>query len=329
MKKKDEQQTINGIPVDSVVNPVLAVIEDYKEWMDERIQEKGLTYFAMESAFVNDSFCFDLDNPHQRLQDQIDMLDRLVDYLEPDRDAIKGGQPTCSIDEGLFSEEFCTEYAESGGRFYRHLLDEYNPGRNPSSGVMAIRTIVMARMVYSCLRSDDIDDAAVKMIGIMRTSMPIIERARLRSTKSPMERFMDAVAIYDGTEDAEVQDDPGLGIAIMMDLVEIEFPPALNYIGSMYFTGEWFEKDQAKGFQMIERAAELGFPKSMLNLSKMYRTGQYVDVDIAKADEYESKAVEMGYLAAIIHHYQRTGEITERSIRALIAFAMDNGAMTI
>lgn len=143
---------------------------------------------------------------------------------------------------------------------------------------------------------------------VSRTSFEILTEIKdRRSGQSLEERFREAVGRYDGKG---FEEDKGLAVSMLLDLVDAGYPPALNYIGAMYMNGEYFEKDEGKGFGMISTAAEKGFPKSMLNISRMYRDGIFVGKDEAKADEYEERAIEMRYLPAIIRREMRTGEVS-------------------
>lgn len=296
-----------------------------KKEMNSEIRKGGMLRFMNESVHMNTNFCLALDYPEMRMEMQVETFKWAVSVLIPERAHIVGRIQTVPFDlEENGGDEFHTDCARNGLNKYRALLEQYNPRSIGTAGVEDIRVAILARLVYGCLRSTDPEGSSSLAEVLSKTVFEIGLKLEERKRQPPGERFAEAVGRYDGKG---YEKDEGQAVAMLLDLVDMGYPPAMNYIGAMYFNGEYFETDQKKGFELIEAAAEKGFPKSMLNLSRMYRTGDYVRKNAKKADEYEMRAVEMRYLPAIIKHEMRTGEISEGSIKALIGFAMDHGAM--
>ena len=309
-----------------IVDLLIDTIRIEKKSMDSEINKGGLIRFINETMQMNNCFCSDLDYPEKRMEMQIDTFREAIDNLTEDRDQIVGRAKTIPFNPlESTDEEFHTDCFQRGTDRYHELLNRFNPNRDLNQGVTEIRATILSRLVYGCLRSEDVDDACQTISELsMRLFMFFTKKLARRSRQTPEERFREAVGRYDGKG---FDKDPEYAISMLLDLVDMGYPPAMNYIGAMYFNGEYFEEDKKRGFEMINTAAGMGFPKSMLNLSRMYRDGDYVKKSIKKADEYEMRAVEMRYLPAIIKHEMRIGEISRESVKALIGFAMDHGAM--
>ena len=268
-----------------------------------------------------------LDYPEKRIAMQIETMKDAVYTLKGQQMDIIGRSKTLPFNPLTnLDEDFHTDCFRKGSVKYALLLDKHNPDRDIHRGIMEIRSEILARLVYGCLRSEDIDDTVSTVGELAMNLFTLAKKLRIRERQSPEERFNEAVSRYDGKG---FEMDKGYAVSMLLDLVDMGYPPALNYIGAMYMNGEYFEKDEKKGFEMINTAAGMGFPKSMMNLSRMYRDGDYVKKNVKRADEYENRAIEMRYLPAIIAHEMRTGEISSDSVKALIGFAIDHGAMRL
>lgn len=309
-----------------IVDLLIDTIRIEKKSMDSEINKGGLIRFMYETMQMNNCFCSDLDYPEKRMGMQIETFMEAIDALAEDRNQIIGRAKTIHFNPlESTGEEFHTDCFQRGTDRYYELLERFNPNRNLNQGAAEIRATILSRLVYGCLLSEDVDDTCQTISDLsMRLFMIFTKTLARRSKQTPEERFREAVERYDGKG---FDKDQGYAVSLLLDLVDMGYPPAMNYIGAMYFNGEYFEEDKKKGFEMINTAAGMGFPKSMLNLSRMYRNGDYVNKNIKKADEYEMLAVERRYLPAIIKHEMRTGEISRESVKALIGFAMDHGAM--
>ena len=76
----------------------------------------------------------------------------------------------------------------------------------------------------------------------------------------------------------------------LLPCAEAEIPLAQNYIGLFYLEGLGVEKDEAKGFQYLEKGAINKSPIAQNNLGNLYREGKGCALDMDKAVYWYQKA---------------------------------------
>jgi len=78
----------------------------------------------------------------------------------------------------------------------------------------------------------------------------------------------------------------------LLPCAEAGMPLAQNYIGLFYLEGLGVEKDEAKGFQYLERGAINKSPIAQNNLGNLYREGKGCTLDMDKAVYWYQKAAD-------------------------------------
>lgn len=116
-------------------------------------------------------------------------------------------------------------------------------------------------------------------------------------------------------------------------LVELGYPPALYHQASLYENGQGVQRDQAKAFELYQRAANRGIAEAQFALAQMYLEGRGCSKDTTQGFEYTRRAADKGLAAAqynLAVMFQKGEVITQSYRNAAIWYedaAMQNFAL--